>query len=128
MSNNIFVLSPHLQSYSLPLTVFCSIFHRISGILLSLSFVMTLNWYFFYTFYPESGLFLFLNNNLNLWFFNFLFVMSNISLTYHLLNGIRHILWDLRLCTSLFSLYVSSWFVILASILISSYIFFIYWI
>ena len=85
-------LSPHLQIYKPQITSILSISHRITGFSLNFSIVIMV-----------YGLF---SLSLGEKYFNFFLVFVNsipikvilfltiLGFLYHLLNGIRHILWD----------------------------------
>lgn len=85
-------LSPHLQVYKPQLTSVLSIAHRISGFGLSLSLPLFLIWLICILLGPQTYSFLIsvCSNN----FFKIVFVSISFGLTYHMLNGIRHIMWD----------------------------------
>jgi len=85
-------LSPHLEVYKPQLTSLMSIFNRLTGIALSLG-TLFLVWQLlaaatgpaaFATFQSLAGS----------WIGIAVLVGWSISLFYHLLNGIRHLLWD----------------------------------
>ena len=85
-------LSPHLQIYRPQLTSVLSISHRITGIILSAGLIGVVGWFMAVASGPESyDRFLALVAHpiakvaLAAWTF---------ALFYHLLNGIRHLLWD----------------------------------
>tara|TARA_B100000242_G_C42993164_1_gene461146 strand:+ start:705 stop:1100 length:396 start_codon:yes stop_codon:yes gene_type:complete len=86
-------LSPHLQIYKPQLTSVLSISHRFAGIFLLLLLPVLLAWI----------LCLALGENAYNSFINFAttkfmktyFVLVVFSIVYHLLNGVRHIFWDL---------------------------------
>lgn len=86
------VLSPHLQIYRLPFTALMSISHRITGVIL---FGLVLLFCFLvglFAFFPN----LFLNNAFATIFeiFRIALILSSLPLLYHLINGIRHLIWD----------------------------------
>lgn len=87
-------LSPHLTVYSTQLTSIFSIWHRITGVILTtflittLIFLKTMSYKFFYGF-PE------LHVNLDNWLINILFFNFLLFFIYHMTNGLRHIIWDL---------------------------------
>lgn len=88
-------LTPHLTIYTSQLTSIYSIWHRISGIALILSLVIFLsflksNLYFIYGLACTKYFLLDV-----LWVNNSLFLNLMIFLSYHMLNGVRHIVWDL---------------------------------
>lgn len=89
-------LSPHLGIYKWQLNSIMSILHRISGAAMYF-YLLCFFWLFsFNVFYPENTVILFINN-----FFahNILgkLILCKISFLfyYHLLNGIRHLFWDI---------------------------------
>ena len=86
-------LSPHLQIYRKQITSVMSILHRISGIVLSLG-AFGLAWWLLAvarggeTYAAAAALLASPFGKLVLFGFS-------LALVYHLLNGIRHLLWDL---------------------------------
>lgn len=89
------VLSPHLQIYRLPLTALLSISHRISGVLLALGFIF--GNLLLATAATHGPLFESLTGWLN-HPIGRLFVGGWLLLfNYHLVHGIRHLLWDISL-------------------------------
>lgn len=86
-------LSPHLQVYRWQITMAMSIFHRASGIVLSLG-AFGLAWWLLAaarggeTYADAAALLASPFGKLVLFGFS-------LALMYHLLNGIRHLLWDL---------------------------------
>ena len=86
-------LSPHLQIYRWPITMAASITHRATGIALAAGFVLLAWWLIAAATGPDSyDLFARLAGNVigEIILFGFLW-----SLSYHLLNGIRHLFWDI---------------------------------
>ena len=116
-------LSPHLTIYTPQLTSTLSIFHRISGVFLAISFlslcafIQEFNLYL--TFYPiywswcstimslnsltpnEGG------NQYTLHIVSLLYGICVCALSYHLSNGIRHLLWDCGFFLDLAKVYAS---------------------
>lgn len=83
-------LTPHLTIYSSQLTSVYSIWHRITGLVIIFSLIMYLvflkvNSYFI----SNIGL------EISLWVQNSFFLVLIMFFYYHILNGIRHINWDL---------------------------------
>lgn len=91
-------LSPHLTIYIPQLSSIFSIWHRITGLLLIsiLSFVIIIVKFILWVFLDFSiiHVIFYVKNNI-LWFWNIAFLNISILIFYHLLNGIRHIIWDL---------------------------------
>ncbi|NUY39713.1 succinate dehydrogenase, cytochrome b556 subunit [Wolbachia endosymbiont of Litomosoides brasiliensis] len=87
-------LSPHLQIYKVQVTVFFSIVHRLTGILLFLLLVV-LSWYFIlHVYFPGLLMVEYLDVLLSTSIAKLAYVLCFISFSYHFLNGIRHLLWD----------------------------------
>jgi succinate dehydrogenase / fumarate reductase cytochrome b subunit len=92
-------LAPHLFIYNFQLTSFLSICHRISGTVLVffIGFMMLLE-----NFDKIGSEFFFLYNYLYLfdtffyWLLLTLFYFVSGCLSFHMLNGIRHLIWDFR--------------------------------
>jgi succinate dehydrogenase / fumarate reductase cytochrome b subunit len=86
-------LSPHLQIYRWPITMAASITHRATGIALAAGFVLLAWWLIATAMGPDAyEIFARLAGNIvgEIILFGFLW-----SLSYHLLNGIRHLVWDI---------------------------------
>ncbi len=85
-------LSPHLQVYRWPLTMFTSILHRATGVGNGVGTLLLAAWFFSLAQGEEA--FNYMNNLLaspvgKLVMFGFTF-----SVIYHTLNGVRHLFWD----------------------------------
>lgn len=85
-------LSPHLQVYKLPMTGMMSIFHRITGVGNSIGAVLVA-WWFIAAASSESA-FSFIDGLLTSWLGHLVLLGFALSISYHLCNGIRHLLWD----------------------------------
>ena len=90
-------LSPHILIYKPQLNSILSVFHRITGSILTISilvfFIITLIVGHFANYYPVYVLLHALHNNLS-WFFIAILILILLSFFYHISNGIRHIIWD----------------------------------
>jgi succinate dehydrogenase / fumarate reductase cytochrome b subunit len=85
-------LSPHLQIYRWPVTMATSIVHRITGVGLGAGVVIVAWWLIAAAMGPaEYALFQHLAGGIlgRLVLFGF-----TLALMYHLLNGVRHLVWD----------------------------------
>ncbi len=110
-------LSPHLQVYRPQITSVLSILHRITGVALALGIVPLVYWLNGLAGGPEayaaavgtlsSGL-------VQLFIFGWVFAFS-----YHLLNGVRHLLWDIGWGFELSQVYSSGWMVVGGSVVIT---------
>lgn len=83
-------LSPHLTIYKPQITSVLSITHRMTGAFLYFG-IFVLSWAMILGIYGNSCIFDYLNTMVGKLF---LFAWTS-SLFYHLLNGIRHLFWDI---------------------------------
>lgn len=86
-------LSPHLQIYRPQITSGVSIFHRITGVLLAFGVLAMVYWLAAAAYGPESydrarAVF-------SSWYGYLALFGWTACLFYHLLNGIRHLFWDI---------------------------------
>ena len=103
-------LSPHLQVYRLPLPALTSIFHRIAGVGLSVGTLLLVWWLVAAATGPDayaaaSG---FIASPIGL----LLMFGWTVALWYHLMNGIRHLIWDSARMLTLEQSYASARLVI----------------
>jgi succinate dehydrogenase cytochrome b556 subunit len=115
MKQKIRPLSPHLTIYKPQLTSVLSIFHRITGSLLGLSIVLSFVLFYNSLFYMGSSFQYSIS-------FDFFYMFATLVLTigyfivfmmsYHLLNGIRHLSWDLALGLEIKNLYTTGMIVL----------------
>lgn len=85
-------LSPHLQIYRWPVTMLTSILHRASGIANAAGLVLLTAWLAAASFGPSA--YLSAQEALSSIFGRLVLFGFTLSLSYHLLNGIRHLFWD----------------------------------
>ena len=93
MTNNQNPLSPHLQIYRWHISSLLSITHRISGVINLLALILIFFWLILLSF-GESNYELFLLL-INSFFGKFILIGFTWSMTFHLLSGVRHLVWDL---------------------------------
>lgn len=86
-------LSPHLQVYKPQLTMVMSIVHRGTGVLLSLGAFVLAAWLISVA--GDGEVFAQFNACAGSLPGKFALLAFTASLAYHLLNGIRHLLWDI---------------------------------
>jgi len=85
-------LSPHLQVYRWPVTMLTSILHRITGVGLGAGVPLVAWWLIAAAAGPEAyATFLAVAGH---WFGRLVLFGFTWALVYHLLNGIRHLVWD----------------------------------
>ena len=86
-------LSPHLQIYRWHISSLLSITHRISGVINLLALILIFFWLLFLGL-GESNYELFLLI-INSFLGKFILVSFTWSMSFHLLSGLRHLIWDL---------------------------------
>ena len=86
-------LSPHLQIYRWHISSLLSITHRISGVINLLALILIFFWLIVLSF-GESNYESFLLI-INSFFGKFILIGFTWSMSFHLLSGIRHLVWDL---------------------------------
>ena len=111
-------LSPHLQVYKWQLTSLMSIGHRASGIALSLGTFLIVIWLVALAAGPE--LFSYVHQVISHWFGQFILLGFSVMLFYHLLNGIRHLSWDLGYGFDISNVYKTGYAVLVASLILTS--------
>lgn len=85
-------LSPHLQVYRPQITSMTSIFHRLTGVALTLSAVLITWWLMAAATGPEA--FAAIDGFLGGVYGGLILLFSVFGLAYHTLNGVRHLIWD----------------------------------
>ena len=111
-------LSPHLQVYSWLITSTLSIFHRLTGVILSFGLIYLAAWLIIAAYYPDyyeefTGF--------SATPFGMLVLAGfTVSLYYHFFNGIRHLFWDMGKGFELDNVRLSGWSVIIATIIFSA--------
>ncbi len=85
-------LSPHLQIYRPQWTWVPSILHRITGVGLLIGGIMVVWWLTAAAVGPEY--FALVDGLVTSWIGHLVLLGLTWSLAYHLLNGIRHLVWD----------------------------------
>lgn len=113
-------LSPHIQVYRPQWTSVLSILHRISGLLLSAGMLLVTAWLVALAGGPESfsGLQSVLSHPLMI----VLLVGWTLALFYHLLNGIRHLIWDAGMMMDIPSARRSAWVVVVLALVFTALI------
>ena len=110
-------LSPHLQVYRLPLVAITSITHRITGVGNAIGLILMTYWLI-----AAAGGEVAYDNAM--WFFGsfigrLMLFCWTLSIFYHLLNGIRHLVWDAGYGYSLPVANKSATFVCIATIVLT---------
>ena len=111
-------LSPHLQIYKPQITSILSIFHRLTGISLSIGSFIIVAWIVSLSMGIESySYFMSIVDN---WFVQIITFGFVFALFYHFSNGIRHLFWDAGLGFELKSVYISGSIVVLNAIILTT--------
>lgn len=115
-------LSPHLQVYRPQITSVLSILHRITGVVLALGIIPLVYWFAALAGGPAAyqeayGV-------LSSGFVQLLLLGWVLAFSYHLLNGVRHLLWDAGWGFELRQVYASGWAVLAGAVLITLLVWF----
>ena len=114
-SNN--PLSPHLQIYRWQVSSLLSIIHRISGVINLLALILIFFWLLVLSFGENNyELFLILINS---FFGKFVLIGFTWSMNFHLLSGIRHLIWDLGYGFEIKTANISGVIVIISSLVLT---------
>ena len=86
-------LSPHLQIYRWHISSLLSITHRISGVINFLALILIFFWLIFLSLGENNyqSFLLIINSFIG----KFILIGFTWSMSFHLLSGIRHLIWDL---------------------------------
>jgi len=120
MPHSVRPLSPHLQVYKPELTSFLSILHRVSGVVAFLGSLFVMLWLVSLAW--DSALYGFLQRIVVSLPVQILLFFWSLALVYHLLNGIRHLMWDAGKGFELTEIYKSGKLVVVLSFLITGFI------
>lgn len=110
-------LSPHLQIYRLQITSVLSILHRITGCALLLGAVLVVWW--FTALAVSEPYFTFVDGLLTSWPGLLVLVGSLWALWFHLLNGVRHLVWDTGNGFDLGTVTMTGWSVVIGSVVLT---------
>ena len=110
-------LSPHLQIYRWHISSLLSITHRISGIINLLALILIFFWLVILSL-GESNYELFLLI-INSFFGKFILIGFTWSMSFHLLSGIRHLVWDLGYGFEIKTANISGIIVIISSLVLT---------
>jgi succinate dehydrogenase / fumarate reductase cytochrome b subunit len=118
MSNHGRPLSPHISVYRWPITMVLSILHRMTGIALSLGFVVLVVWLFDAASGPEAyGVFESVMGSL---VGKLLLIGWSFAFFFHLCNGARHLIWDTGRGFEKAQANLSSWTVLISSVALTA--------
>ena len=108
-------LSPHLSIHKKVLTALFSIFHRITGIGLSLGSILISIWFLLINLGPNYFLYFeFISRSI---FFKLILLIWTIGIFYHLFNGCRKLYWSFGIGMELATVYISGYVVLFLTFL-----------
>ena len=108
-------LSPHLSIHKKVLTAVFSIFHRFTGICLSVGAILLSLWIILIALGPNY--YVKFQNLSSLVFFKVFLFLWTLTIFYHLYNGIRYLFWSYGRLMDLSTVYISGYIVIILSTL-----------
>lgn len=111
-------LSPHLQVYRPQITSVLSITHRVTGVLLSIGIAGLVAWLAAAAAGPES--FAVAREIAGSWPGMLVLFLWSLCLVYHLLNGIRHLVWDTGRGLGLKPVNMSGWAVVGGTVILTT--------
>ena len=113
-------LSPHLQVYKPQMTSTMSILNRITGVALTVGLFMFSAWIISAALGADAfGQF---HSFAYSWIGKVMLFGWTFALMFHLLNGVRHLVWDTGRSLSLKGAYQTGWIVIIGTIIASVFI------
>jgi len=117
MSNSGRPLSPHLSVYRWPITMTLSILHRATGVAMSVGLVVMAAWLVSAATGPAeyNGFVELMTSTLG----QLLLVGWSFAFFFHLMNGVRHLVWDTGRGFEKHQANASAYFVIITAILIT---------
>ena len=117
MTDNQNPLSPHLQIYRWHISSLLSITHRISGVINLLALILIFFW-LIALILGEDNYESFLLT-INSFFGKFILIGFTWSMTFHILSGIRHLVWDLGYGFEIKTANISGIIVIISSLVLT---------
>jgi succinate dehydrogenase / fumarate reductase, cytochrome b subunit len=117
MTDNQNPLSPHLQIYRWHISSLLSITHRIAGVINLLALILMFFWFLTFSL-GESNYELFLLA-INSFFGKFILIGFTWSMSFHILSGIRHLVWDMGYGFEIKTANISGIIVIISSLILT---------
>lgn len=116
-------LSPHLDIYKKQITSVLSIFHRATGVVLAIGALFLAAWLVCVA--GDAECFAWCQQLLASWFGKLALFVFSASMIYHLLNGIRHLLWDIGWGMEIETVVKTGYLVIFLSLVLTALLWFI---
>ena len=108
-------LSPHLSIHKKVLTAVFSIFHRLTGIFLTLGSLLLVFW--FLSISIGENFYNYFQNISSNFIFKVILFFWTLAFFYHLFNGIRYLFWSFSLGMELKTVYLSGYIIALLTII-----------
>ncbi|MDA9053852.1 succinate dehydrogenase, cytochrome b556 subunit [Planktomarina temperata] len=112
-------LSPHLTIYRPQMTSISSIFVRITGNALLAATLLLIAWLLAAS--TSAAAFEWVQCVITSWFGDLLFLLSLWALWYHMLGGLRHLIWDTGRGLELKTAERMGWMMIIGSLLLTAF-------
>lgn len=110
-------LSPHLGIYRMYVTMLVSGLHRITGLGMTISAFLVVWWFVALAVSPSY--FAFVDGILSSWLGKLVLIASLLGLSLHMLNGIRHLIWDTGSFLGKKSANRGAWIVLIGSVVLT---------
>ena len=108
-------LSPHLSIHKKVLTAVFSIFHRLTGIFLTIGSLLLVFW--FLSISIGENFYNYFQNISSNFIFKVILFFWTLAFFYHLFNGIRYLFWSFSLGMELKTVYLSGYIIALLTII-----------
>ena len=112
-------LSPHLTIYRPQMTSISSIFVRITGNALLAATLLLIAWFLAAS--TSAAAFEWVQCVITSWFGDLVFLLSLWALWYHMLGGLRHLIWDTGRGLELKAAERMGWMMIIGSLLLTAF-------
>ncbi|MDC1095530.1 succinate dehydrogenase, cytochrome b556 subunit [Planktomarina temperata] len=112
-------LSPHLTIYRPQMTSISSIFVRITGNALLAATLLLIAWLLAAS--TSAAAFEWVQCVITSWFGDLVFLLSLWALWYHMLGGLRHLIWDTGRGLELKTAECMGWMMIIGSLLLTAF-------
>ncbi|MDA7458696.1 succinate dehydrogenase, cytochrome b556 subunit [Planktomarina temperata] len=112
-------LSPHLTIYRPQMTSISSIFVRITGNALLAATLLLIAWLLAAS--TSAAVFEWVQCVITSWFGDLVFLLSLWALWYHMLGGLRHLIWDTGRGLELKTAERMGWMMIIGSLLLTAF-------
>lgn len=111
-------LSPHLSIYRWPITMTLSILHRMTGVAMSIGFVVLAIWLIQAAAGPEQ--YQYFRASMSTLFGRLLLIGWSFAFFLHLANGVRHLVWDTGRGFEKQQARTSAWFVLILAVVLTA--------